>query len=96
LKLDQAAQHKMLLTIGVLTRLIGMPVIVIAMSWLVGLDGVARTVAIIAGAVPTASSAYVMARKMGGNAELMSSIVTFQVIVAFFTLPLFVYIADQL
>ena len=96
MKLDQAAQHKMLLTIGVLTRLIGMPAIVIAMSWLVGLDGLARTVAIIAGAVPTAASAYVMARKMGGNAELMSSIVTFQVIVAFFTLPLFVYIADQL
>ena len=92
----QAAQHKMLLTVGVLTRLIGMPAIVIAMSWLVGLDGTARTVAIIAGAVPTAASAYVMARKMGGNAELMSSIVTFQVIVAFFTLPLFIYIAEQL
>ena len=92
----QAAQHKMLLTVGVLTRLIGMPAIVIAMSWLVGLDGTARTVAIIAGAVPTAASAYVMARKMGGNAELMSSIVTFQVIVAFFTLTLFIYIAEQL
>ncbi len=96
MKLGHAAQHKMLLTIGVLTRLIGMPVIVIAMSWLVGLDGLARTVAIIAGAVPTAATAYVMARKMGGNAELMSSIVTFQVIVAFFTLPMFIYIADQL
>ena len=92
----QAAQHKMLLTVGVLTRLIGMPAIVILMSWLVGLDGIARTVAIIAGAVPTAASAYVMARKMGGNAELMSSIVTFQVFVAFFTLPLFIYIAEQL
>jgi predicted permease len=92
----QAAQHKMLLSIGVLTRLIGMPLIVIGMSWLVGLDGLARTVAIIAGAVPTAASAYVMARKMGGNAELMSSIVTFQVIVAFFTLPLFIYIAERL
>lgn len=96
LNLGQAAQHKMLLTIGVLTRLIGMPAIVIAMSWLVGLDGLARTVAIIAGAVPTAASAYVMARKMGGNAELMSSIMTFQVIVAFFTLPLFIYITEQL
>jgi hypothetical protein len=96
MKLDHAAQHKMLLAIAVVTRLIGMPIMVIAMSWLVGLDGVARTVAIIAGAVPTASSAYVMARKMGGNAELMSGIVTFQVIAAFFTLPLFVYIADQL
>ena len=91
-----AAKQKLLLAIGVLTRLIGMPVIVIAMSWLVGLDGLARTVAIIAGAVPTASSAYVMARKMGGDAALMSSIVTFQVIVAFFTLPLFIYIAEHL
>lgn len=96
MKLGHAAQHKLLLTIGVLTRLIGMPAIVILMSWLVGLDGTARTVAIIAGAVPTAASAYVMARKMGGDAELMSSIVTFQVIVAFFTLPLFIYIAEQL
>jgi hypothetical protein len=96
MKLEHAAQHKMLLAIGVATRLIGMPSIVIAMSWLVGLDGTARTVAIIAGAVPTAASAYVMARKMGGNAELMSSIVTFQVIAAFFTLPLFIYIAEQL
>jgi len=92
----QAAQHKLLLTIGVLTRLLGMPAIVIAMSWLVGLEGLPRTVAIIAGAVPTASSAYVMARKMGGDAALMSSIVTFQVIAAFFTLPLFIYIADRL
>lgn len=96
MNLGQAAQHKMLLAVGVSTRLIGMPVIVIAMSWVIGLDGLARTVAIIAGAVPTAASAYVMARKMGGDAELMSSIVTFQVIVAFFTLPMFIYIAEQL
>ena len=96
MKLGHAAQYKLLLTVGVLIRLIGMPAIIIGMSWLVGLEGLARTVAIIAGAVPTAASSYVMARKMGGNAELMSSIVTFQVIVAFFTLPLFIFIAEQL
>ncbi|MDH3388110.1 MAG: AEC family transporter [Gammaproteobacteria bacterium] len=96
MKLGHAAQHKLLLAIGVLTRLIGMPIMVIIMSWLVGLDGLARSVAIIAGAVPTAASAYVMARKMGGNAELMSSIVTFQVLVAFFTLPMFIYVAELL
>ena len=86
----------MLLFIGVTIRLVGMPCIIILMSWLVGLEGLPRTVAIIAGAVPTAASSYVMARKMGGNAELMSSIVTFQIIVAFFTLPAFIYIADHL
>lgn len=93
LRLDQIATDKLLVTVGVLIRLIGMPLIVIVMAWLIGLEGLPRTVAIIAGAVPTAASAYVMARKMGGNAELMSNILTFQVIVSFVTLPFFIYIA---
>ena len=96
LRMDEASEAKFLVVFGVLTRLIGMPMIVILMTWLVGLEGLPRTVAIIAGAVPTAASSYVMARKMGGNAELMSNIVTFQVLAAFITLPVFVYIANQL
>ena len=96
MKPERAADHKWLLFIGVLTRLIGMPALVILMSWLLGLEGLPRTVAIIAGAVPTAAASYVMARKMGGDAELMSSIVTVQIIASFFTLPLFVYLADNL
>ena len=96
LRLDQAAQEKLLVFIGVFIRLIGMPLIVIGMAWIVGLEGLPRTIAIIAGAVPTASSAYVMARKMGGNAELMSNIVTFQILAAFLTLPFFIYLTDYL
>lgn len=95
LRLDQVANDKLLVTIGVLTRLIGMPLIVLVVASLIGLDGLPRTVAIIAGAVPTAGSAFVMARKMGGNAELMSNIITFQVIASFVTLPLFIYIATH-
>ena len=96
MRLGQAAQDKLLVFTGVFIRLIGMPLMVIGMAWIVGLEGLPRTIAIIAGAVPTAASSYVMARKMGGNAELMSNIVTFQIIAAFFTLPLFIYIADNL
>ncbi len=96
MRLDQAAQDKLLVFIGVFVRLVGMPLIVIAMAWLVGLEGIPRTIAIIAGAVPTAASSYVMARKMGGNAELMSNIVTFQIIASFVTLPFFIHIAENL
>ncbi len=95
LRIGQAADQKLLIATGVFTRLIGMPVIIIVMAWLIGLEGLPRTVAIIAGAVPTAASSYVMARKMGGNAELMSNIMTFQVIAAVFTLPVFIYIAEH-
>jgi malonate transporter len=37
--------------------------------------------------VPTGSGAYVLARQMGGDAPLIASILTLQVIVAAFTLP---------
>ena len=95
LRIGQAADQKLLIATGVFARLIGMPLIIIGMAWLIGLEGLPRTVAIIAGAVPTAASSYVMARKMGGNAELMSNIMTFQVIAAIFTLPAFIYIAEH-
>ncbi len=92
--LDRATQTKALVAVGVFIRLIGMPLLMIAFAWSVGLEGLPRTIAIIAGAVPTASTAYVMARKMGGDAELMANIVTFQVIAAAVTLPVFIYIAE--
>ena len=96
LRIGQAADQKLLVATGVFTRLIGMPLIIIGMASLIGLEGLPRTVAIIAGAVPTAASSYVMARKMGGNAQLMSNIMTFQVIAAIVTLPVFIYIAELL
>lgn len=96
LQLGMVRQTKWLLVIGVLIRLIGMPVLMILFSLATGLEGLPRTVAIIAGAVPTASTAYVMARKMGGDADLMANIVTFQVILSGVTLPLFIYIAQIL
>lgn len=96
LRLDRAMETKWLVALGVLIRLVGMPLIMLLMAWIVGLTGLPRTIAIIAGAVPTASTAYVMARQMGGDAELMANITTFQVVVAAFTLPLFILIAEHL
>jgi hypothetical protein len=96
MSLSKATETRALVAVGVSVRLIGMPLIVLGMSWLVGLEGTARTVAVIAGAVPTASTSYVMARKMGGNADLMANIITFQSLAAAVTLPIFITIAQQL
>jgi predicted permease len=35
-----------------------------------------------------------MARKMGGDAELMAQIITFQSVAAALTLPLFIYLSQ--
>ena len=77
-------------------RLIGMPLLVLLLCWLAGLTGLARTVAVISAAVPTAATAYTMARKMGGDPELMAQLITFQSVASAATLPLFIYIAQSL
>ena len=45
-------------------------------------------VALLFGAAPTASSAYTLARQLGGDAPLMAAIVTIQTALSFLTLPL--------
>ncbi|MBF8658974.1 MULTISPECIES: AEC family transporter [Pseudomonas] len=65
-----------------------MPVTTWGLCRLLGLNGQAAVVAVIFQALPTASSSYVMARQMGGNAPLMATIIAVQTVVAAATLPL--------
>jgi predicted permease len=75
-----------------LYRLLLMPAIFFVALTLAGVTGHVRTVAVLCGAVPTAASAYVLARKLGGNAPLMASIVTAQTLAAAVTLPVVIYL----
>ncbi len=66
-------------------------------AWLAGLaldlQPTEMAIVLIAASVPTASGAYVLAEKMGGDAPLMARIVTIQTLVAFLTMPLFLALA---
>ncbi len=53
-----------------------------------GLSGIAAGVLIIAFMTPTAPSAYILARQLGGDTETMASIITFQTLLAFLIMPL--------
>ncbi|WP_158772431.1 AEC family transporter [Cobetia sp. L2A1] len=70
-----------------LLKLMAMPALVVASCQLVGLTGIARDVAILFAALPTATSAYILARQLGGNAELMAALITAQTLLAMLTLP---------
>jgi hypothetical protein len=45
-------------------------------------------VAVVFAALPTAVSAFILARQLGGDTTLMASIITVQTIVSALTLPL--------
>lgn len=63
------------------------PVTVLLLVSSLGLSGVPAGVLIIFFMTPTAPSAYILARHLGGDTESMSSIITFQTILAFVAMP---------
>lgn len=64
------------------------PVIAWWLAAATGLSGVAAGVAILLFSVPTAPSAYILSRQMGGDHDSMAVIITVQTCLSFFTLPL--------
>ena len=62
--------------------------LVLVLAWALGLDGVSRDVALLFAALPTATSAYILARQLGGDAELMAALITGQTLLAMLSLPL--------
>ncbi|GLK80820.1 AEC family transporter [Methylopila turkensis] len=71
-------------------KLAVMPALMTGAAWAFGVEGVALAIVAICGAVPTASSSYVLARRLGGDAPLMAAIITAQMVVSFTTLPVVV------
>lgn len=93
LHLGHVHEHRIMVGFGTALRLLGMPLLMFFGTWLFDIDGVARTVAVIAGGVPTAASGYVLARQMGGDATLMANLITVQVMVSAITLPLIIWLS---
>ena len=63
------------------------PLMTFSMVLYTGLSDVASAVLIIAFITPTAPSAYILARQLGGDTETMASIITAQTLLAFVMMP---------
>ncbi len=70
-----------------LGRLLLEPLVAIGLARLVGLEGTALGVVALCSAVPTSSTAYLLARALGGDAELTAAITTVTTVLAILTLP---------
>lgn len=90
LRLGDLQKPNRALVAGTAMRLLGAPLLGVAIGGLVGLSGSALVVAIVCLGVPTAGAAYILARKMGGDAPLMAAITTAQTFASMITLPLIV------
>ena len=93
LQLGKVKEHRGLVLFGAMLRLLGMPLLMFSGAWLLDIQGLPLVVAVLAGAVPTAASSYVLARQMGGDAPLMANLITVQVLLAIATLPTMMWLA---
>ncbi len=73
-------------------KLLLMPLLTLMLTRLFGLDALAASVAVLFMAMPTATTGYVMARAMGGDAPLIAAMTTGQHILAVLSLPFWVWL----
>ena len=69
-------------------KLIVMPIAMAFTCALFGVTGLPAHIAVLFASLPSASTAYVLARQMGGDAPLMAGIITITTLIATFTMPL--------
>ncbi|PWC91119.1 AEC family transporter [Azospirillum sp. TSO5] len=69
-------------------KFLAMPVATVFAAMLIGLKGPALTTALLFQGLPTASSAYILARQLGGDAPLMAGITATQTVLALVAIPL--------
>lgn len=88
LDLPHARQFSRSIALGAGLKMLGMPLLVAATTWIFGVEGISRGVAILCGAVPSATSAYILARQLGGDAAMMAGLITVTTLAALITMPL--------
>ena len=69
-------------------KLLLVPLLAWGVALALGLDPISSSILIVFAALPTAPSAYILARQLGGNAELMAGMITGQTLLALISLPL--------
>jgi predicted permease len=69
-------------------KLLLLPLVALGLTQLMGLSGLLVQVAVLLAALPTATSAYILARQLGGDAPLMAAIISGQTLLAMVTIPL--------
>ena len=95
IKVRQMGHHWLSLISASAFKLIAMPLGFLLGAILLDANSLITEVLIIIAAQPTASSAYILARQLGGNTTLMANIISSQTLLAIFSIPLWLIIFQR-
>jgi predicted permease len=69
-------------------KLLVLPALTLGSLVLLGVSGPVALIALVFCSIGTASTSYVLARQLGGDAPLMAALIAFQTVASFLTLPI--------
>ncbi|WP_219702548.1 AEC family transporter [Marinomonas lutimaris] len=84
----------MTFVMSAVARFVVFPLVIGLMCWWLDVRGLPALVAVLFGVVPTATSAYALARQLGGDADRMSAYITMQTLLSVVTLPVSVWLSQ--
>jgi malonate transporter len=96
IKVRQMGHHWLSLISASVFKFIAMPLGFLLGAILLDANSLITEVLIIIAAQPTASSAYILARQLGGNTTLMANIISSQTLLALLSIPLWLIIFQRL
>lgn len=95
LKIADALKPQPSILLTAVLKLIVFPIVAVGLALAFGLSGEIVVMIALGAAVPTAMNGYVLAKQIGGDADLYAAAATVQTVVAFFTIPIVLYLVGQ-
>lgn len=96
LRLRAMRASVMPLAIAICGKFMIFPIVTVILARMMGLSELETMIAVLFSAAPSASSAYTLARQLGGDAPLMAAITTIQTALALLTLPLTLLLVERM
>lgn len=84
--------HRHPLIVTSIVQFLCKPLLAGGLAFFLGVSGTAAGVLVLLFCVPTAPSGYILAKQMGGDHEVMASIITTQTCLSFITMPLTIWL----
>ncbi len=93
LTLVNVGTNAALITYNTLIKLIVMPLVAIGMAKWLGVSGIYFDMVVLFGALPTATSAYILAVRMGGDGPVVAQGITVSTLFGMLSIPLWLSVA---
>lgn len=96
LRIGDLFRPRLAYAIPIVLKLAVFPAVMMASALALGVEGQNLAFLALCAAVPTAMNGYLLARQLGGDAELYAAVTTLQTVLSFLTIPAVLLVAGQL